>query len=217
MYPSGKMLLSACIVIAAGVCAPPAATAGTYEDLRSAVETENLPDIARLLARGADPDTPDERGNTLLMVAIRHKNTRLVDLLIDAGARLNLRNRHGETAIMLASYGGLYDVVKKLYLRGAEVNHPGWNPLLYAATSGHPKIVRLLLEGGVPVDAASDNGTTALMMAARGNHSDTVRVLLEHGADPNLHNELGGTALQWALAKEYHGTAELLRQNGARD
>lgn len=122
---SRKPFSLACLLLAASLCQPLVAAAGVYEDLRSAVENDQTSEIAKLLARGADPNTPDERGNTLLMVAVRHKNAKLVDLLIDAGARLNLRNKYGETAIMLASYNGLYNIVEKLYVKGAEINHAG--------------------------------------------------------------------------------------------
>lgn len=217
MCSSRKFISAACLLLAAGLCEVPIAAAGVYEDLRWAVDDNNITDVTRLLARGADPNTPDEQGNTLLMVAIRHKNTALADLLIDAGAKLNLRNRYGETAIMLASYNGLGGVVEKLYVKGAEINHKGWNPLLYAASAGHAEIVQLLLDGGVPVNATSDNGTTALMMAARGNHTVTVKVLLKNGADPNIRNEAGGTALQWALARNREEVAELLKSGGAKE
>ena len=155
------------LLLAASLFLATAASAGVYEELRWAVEANNTGDIAKLLARGADPNTPDEQGNTLLMIAVRHKNAELVDMLVNAGAKLNLRNRHGETAIMLASYKGLGNIVETLYVNGAEVNHKGWNPLLYAASGGHARIIELLLEGGVPVNATSDNGTTALMMVQR--------------------------------------------------
>jgi ankyrin repeat protein len=150
------------------------------------------------------------------MVAVSHKNADLVDLLMNAGAKLNLRNRRGETAIMLASYRGFGDIVEKLYIKGAEINHPGWNPLIYAASGGHESIIRLLLDGGVPVNSASDNGTTALMMAARGNHLDAVKVLLERGADPNLRNEWGKTAMDWALSKNNQDMVKLLKVKGGQ-
>lgn len=52
-----------------------------------------------------------------------------------------LRNRYGETAIMLASYDGLYNIVEKFYVKGAEIRCDGWNPLLYAAaTNGYVRI-----------------------------------------------------------------------------
>lgn len=217
MSASRKIFFMASLALFASLCQQPAAVAGVYEDLRWAVEDNNTGDIAKLLAKGADPDTPDAQGNTLLMVAVRNKNAELVDLLINAGARLNLRNRYGETAIMLASYQGLENIVEKLYIKGAEIKHEGWNPLLYAASGGHPQIIRLLLEGGVPINSTSDNGTTPLMMAARGNHVEAASVLLENGADPNISNERGKTALDWALSRNNHEVAELLKTHLAKE
>jgi ankyrin repeat protein len=118
---------------------------------------------------------------------------------------------------MLASYNGLYDIVEKLYVKGAEIKHDGWNPLLYAATNGHTRIIQLLLDGGVPVNSASPNGTTPLMMAARGNHTDAVNVLLKNGADPNLRNDSGKTAVAFALGRNHSQAAELLRSSGAKE
>jgi ankyrin repeat protein len=151
------------------------------------------------------------------MIAVRNKNPELVDILMNAGAKLNLRNRYGESAIMLASYNGLYNIVEKLYIKGAEVKHDGWNPLLYAATNGHARIIQLLLDGGVPINSTSPNGTTPLMMAARGNHTDAVNVLLKNGADPNLRNDAGKTALGFALGRNHSDVAALLRSSGGKE
>ena len=217
MNSSRNSFFAACLLGVASLCLPSMAAAGINEDLRRAVEDNNISDITRLLAKGVDPNSPDEQGNTLFMVVVRQKNTALADLLINAGAKLNLRNKHGETAIMLASYSGLRDIVEKLYIKGAEINHKGWNPLIYAATGGHAKIITLLLDGGVQINSTSPNGTTALMMAVRGNHSDAVKALLKNGADPNIRNEAGGTALKWALAKNRDGIVELLKSSGAKE
>ncbi len=40
----------------------PAAVGGVYEDLRAAAEHNHTSDVAKLLAKGADPNTPDEGG-----------------------------------------------------------------------------------------------------------------------------------------------------------
>ena len=66
------------LIIAAFFLASPA-SAGVYEELRSAVEANHTSDIAKLLAQGADPNTPDEQGNTLLMIAVRNNNPELVN------------------------------------------------------------------------------------------------------------------------------------------
>jgi len=52
--------------------------------------------------------------------------------------------------------------------------------LLEAAYEGRSSEVQKLLEGGVPVSAHNQNGTTAL--------SEVVQILLEHGGDPRLHD-----------------------------
>jgi len=109
-----KPLFMAGLALVVSLSQQPAAVSGVYEDLRSAAENNHTSDVAKLLAKGADPNTPDEGGNTLLMVAVRNNNAELVNMLVNAGAKLNLRNRHGETAIMLASYKGLGKIVETL-------------------------------------------------------------------------------------------------------
>jgi len=197
------------------VCLPFTAVAGVYNDLISAAESGDAPRMAELLARGADPDTPDQHSNTLLMIAVREKSPALVKVLLDAGAKVNQRNRHGETAIMLASLQGEADIVRQLHSKGASINHKGWTPLLYAATNGHEKVVQLLLELGAAIDDTSDNGTSPLMMAVRGGHLAAAEVLLKNGANPNIENEVNGTALRWATNKEQN-LIDLLKRYGAR-
>lgn len=151
------------------------------------------------------------------MVAAQTSNLKLAQSLIDAGANLNIRNKFGETAIMLASYQGQTEMVKQLYLKGAEINHGGWNPLLYAASGGHVETIRLLLNAEVDINSTSDNGTTALMMAVRGNHSDAVSLLLHNGADPSIKNEQGDNALNWAEKRDHQAIVKLLKSHGVSE
>ena len=98
MCASRKFISAAYLLLAAGLCQAPIASAGVYEDLRWAVDDNNITDVTKLLAKGADPNTPDEQGNTLLMVARRHNTTALAELLIHPRSKHNLRNRSCETA-----------------------------------------------------------------------------------------------------------------------
>jgi uncharacterized protein len=90
----------------------------------------------------------------------------------------------------------------------------GLHALVWAARSGNVKLVRLLLDKGVGVDArAQDNGVTALMGAvAAPGHGEVVQLLLGRGADVQAKNVRGSTALMMA------GTlpvAKLLLDKGA--
>jgi len=189
------------------------ARAGIQEDLLWAIENNKLWDVTELLKKGANPDIPNQDGYTPLMIAAQTKNLQLARVLLDAGAKLDTRNKFGETAIMLASYHGQTELVRQLYIKGAEINHHGWNPLIYAASGGHLDILRLLLTGEADINSTSDNGTTALMMAVRGNHVDAVTFLLSNGANPAIRNEHGDNALNWAQKQNHQTLVELLKKH----
>ena len=98
-----------------------------------------------------------------------------------------------------------------LIQRDADINHPGWTSLHYAATGGHASIIQLLLDESAYIDAESPNGTTPLMMAARYGNEKAVRLLLSEGADLNLKNQLGFTALDFAVQGSRPDAIKLLQ------
>jgi ankyrin repeat protein len=59
-----------------------------------------------LINRGMDVNSVDSSGNTLLMQAVQRDNMDLFDYLLKRRARINTRNRNGETALSLAAYKG---------------------------------------------------------------------------------------------------------------
>ena len=187
-----------------------------YDRFIESVAIDRSDDVAALLARGIDPNTVDPNGDPVLLVAARAGFNPTVDLLLRAGAKVDAKNRFGDTAIMVAALGGHLAIVKKLQARGAEINTPGWTPLAYAASTGQTEVVRYLLESGAKVDALSANGTTPLMMAARGGHAATIDLLLAKGADINHQNENGASARAWADRGGFFDIEKSLRQRGAK-
>jgi ankyrin repeat protein len=182
---------------------PFAAQADAYSDMLAAVRAGNLPAIQGLLAKGVDVDSTDRAGSTLLMLAATAGQLESAKVLVEAKAKVDARNQFGD------------QVVEYLLSRGAEVNPPGWTPLMFAAVRGHADIARLLLAKGAKVDASSENGTTALMLAAKEGSLDTVLLLLEHGAAVNLRNLAGATALRMALDGGHKNVANALLRAGA--
>lgn len=196
----------------AGIAA--CAHASSHEEFFTAIRRDNASDLQRLLQRGFDPNTIDEKGQTGMTLALRLDSLRAVQALL--GARkinVNARNAQGETALMLASIKGHVELVKALLARDADVNQTGWTPLHYAASgtlAQQTDVVALLLEHHAYIDAGSPNGTTPLMMAAQYGTDACAQLLLSEGADPTLKNQQGLTAVDFALRAEREELAHTL-------
>ena len=80
------------------------------------------------------------------------------------------------------------------------------NPRLFrlqqAAAAGHNDVVTEVVEAGLLVDAAAEDGRTALIIAAAADQAATVRILLSMGASPRarIHGD-GLTAAHIAAAR----------------
>ena len=195
---------------------PVFAQAGAYEDMEEAMIRQDPSAIIDLLKRGVDVNTVDREGNSLLTQAVKRDLPEAVDYLMAHRARLNPRNKHGETAVSIAAYTGKLAYVKKLVEAGAEVNYYGWPPLAYAAYNGHLDIVDYLIKRGAEVNAKTGNGSTALFFASRFGHIDVVHLLLKNQADPTVENENRETAVDWALKSANTDIEAILREAGGR-
>ena len=177
------------------------ARAGAFDDFFRAVRTNNPQGVSELLARGFDPNTHEESGQSALTLAVREGAGQVVDTLLShPQLDLNAPNRAGETALMLAALKGDLALVRRLTERGAAINRPGWSALHYAASGPEPEVVAWLLERGAALDARSPNGTTALMMAAGYGNEQSAELLLARQASTDARNERGLTAADFARA-----------------
>jgi uncharacterized protein len=186
--------------------------AGSYDDFFKAIHFDQVQEVQKLLRRGIDPNSPNEKGVPALLVALQSGSFKTAILLAqEPQTRVEVSNPSNESALMMAAINNQLEVATVLIERGAEVNRKGWTPLHYAATRGHIAMMRLLLENSAYIDAESPNGTTPLMMAAYYAPPLAVKLLLEEGADPTLRNQAKATALDMALANERKQSAYYLR------
>lgn len=191
-----------------------AAWAGSHEDFFVAIQRDNGSAIQALLRRGFDPNTPDANGQVGITLALKLGSLRAVQALLAApNLKVEARNKHDESALMLAALKGHTEIVKALMARDADVNKTGWTPLHYAASgteAQHLTILALLLEQHAYIDAASPNGSTPLMMAAMYGTREAVQLLLDEGADPLLKNQLGLSASDFALRADRQDMADAI-------
>ena len=190
----------------------------TYDgvDFFRAVNVDNADAVARMLAAGLDPNQLDPRGQPALIVALQGESLKVAKVLWDAkGIDVDIRNRVGETPLMMAALKAEVDAAGALVAHGAKVQKDGWSPLHYAATGGSAAIVKLLLSKGATLETRSPNGTTPLMMAARYGNEEAVDALLAAGADRTLKNDLGMDAADFATSAGREKLAARLKPGAA--
>ena len=151
----------------------------------------------RMIASGANVNTPGPDGTTAVMYAAANDDVELVRALIRAGANVKLKNQLGTSAITEAAIIGSAPVIDALLKAGADPNtkNPeGETPLMAVARSGNVAAARLLLEARADVNAKETfGGQSALMWAAAQSQAEMVKLLAANGADLNAR----GVVRQW--------------------
>jgi ankyrin repeat protein len=119
--------------------------------------------------------------------AARAGHVARLEELLRRGADVNARDRHGQTAVMLAAHAGHSAAVELLARAGADLNHTakfGLPALMLAVVAGHVETAAALIEAGADVTIVSAGapgfaGRTARDLAvARGY--DRLVDLIDH-------------------------------------
>jgi uncharacterized protein len=104
--------------------------------------------------------------------------------LLRAGADVDARDRHGQTAVMLAAHRGHRDVVEALVAAGADLNvvaKYSLTALMLAVVAGHPAVARTLTRAGADLGV---RGTGAPGFAGKTAYDlAVVREMVELYAD----------------------------------
>jgi ankyrin repeat protein len=130
--------------------------------------------------------------------------------LLQGGARVNVQDRSGRTAVYWAAKNNYAEVVEILLDGGADPNLTGptvGTPLYVAASRGAIEAAKVLMSRGANLEERF-KGYTALHVAAMMNNSGMVRTLVEGGADVGSLNVEGKKALDYAVQ---NGNVELQR------
>lgn len=176
--------------------------------------------IAILLLPASPAYTTDEIYedlNTALFDEIKRGRTKHVLALLQQGARIEARDRMGNTPLLLAARTARSKLVKKLIEMGANINHQnliGSTAILRAATADRAKNVVILLDAGAEFKVRNNKGLTPITAAAFNGDEDIFELLLARGADPNVMDNSQKTALVYAAAKGFDTIVSSLLNTG---
>ena len=130
-------------------------------------------------------------GSTALNLASRGGHTQVMQILLDRGANVSIRDEDDVEPLFFASEEGHTDAVKLLIKHKANVHRgSSWlaTPVLAASMAGHADVVHVLLKAGadanmcdnaISLGAPGSAGELPLHNAMYFGHPDTVRVLAE--------------------------------------
>lgn len=121
--------------------------------LQHASQKGNIELTRLLLKAGAEVDAAPSTylwdSFTPLMLAVQAQKADLVDLLVSAGANVNMENQGGDTALILATKLGNIDLVRNLIRAGADVNSTdgvGERVFRLAVDTGSTELIKCILD-----------------------------------------------------------------------
>jgi ankyrin repeat protein len=210
-----------------------------WTPLQHAVRHRRKDSVACLIELGSKVDarSRDGRGITALMLSAEKGDDQILSLLLHAGAKVNLADEEGRTALHYAAANCHLDAVNLLIGHHASAPRSASeirSLLFIPALRGRPDVIQAIGGSGADFSECGDlltmaagngdiesitflleqgvdvNGAGhALIHAAAGNHETIVRMLLAAGADltATLRNK---TAIQWAREHGHRRIVKIL-------
>ena len=181
------------------------------DDLRYAAKHGNIDDLTAILDN--NPTILDEQrvgsssvlvsaggnGRTALMAAAGEGHVPIVELLLNRGCDVNLKDRGGWTALTWAANRGRVNVCELLLKKNCKVDlqdEEGQTALEKAAYFGYAAIVELLLNYKCNINKQDEDGESALTLAAYRGNTPVVELLISHPkCKIDIQNKVGATAL----------------------
>ena len=193
--------------------------ADAIRPLSVAVHLEYIEIAQILLDKGADPNGIDIDRSTPLSYALLHGSEKMVKILLNK-ARLDSRDRLGDTPIWIAADSGDQIIVRLLLEWGADPNEVAINrstALEQAVWRGAEEVVWELLEVGASTNGTGINGRNPLEMAIWNGDVAIVELLLDFGAVCNRDSVGGNSPLILAIESEQLDVISALLDRGAEE
>ncbi|XP_076034535.1 uncharacterized protein LOC143021130 [Oratosquilla oratoria] len=162
-------------------------------------------------------DDKDKEGFTALHYAIMKRSVTCVQLLITAGASVNITTKQHMTSLHLAADACNTQLCELfLSLEASQVNQENGEkelPLHLAASRGSVQCCNILLRKGSMVSGQDSKGRTPVHLAAQKNHMECIQLLARKGAFLRAKDNEGRTALHYAAESGSLNSCRILVHN----
>ena len=201
--------------------------------------------LRTILAHGIDVNLRGYRQRTALMWAAVRGHLTSLQILLDNGADLHIKNK-GWTSLMYAAENNHPEIVAELLARGADekaVNIDGESAMhlaeecnnhdvvrmlkasgneeilnqemVTAAKEGKEKLVTGIIRAGADLETKDKHNDTGLHLSALNGHESVVRVILQNGIGVNIRGYDDWTPLHSAAQSGHFRIAKLLMDHKA--
>jgi ankyrin repeat protein len=161
-------------------------------------------------------------------MAIRKHNFEAINLLLKAGANINVRDGihtplsliHDQLSspIETEAKEKFRDILTQLYAHGAHVDTPGdtigWTPLQLTMNFHDTKFyishAKKLIALGAKLDVQDNVGRTPVMIASALGRLQSLKLLAKEGADLNVTDKYGWSALMLAVYNNHFDVVRAL-------
>ncbi|XP_035519365.1 transient receptor potential cation channel subfamily A member 1-like [Morone saxatilis] len=182
--------------------------------------------LDQVISDGADPNSSDRYGQTILHEVSRAWSVDVMRFFLDRGSDLHRPDQFGITALHVASALDYQDMVQFLLDQKADPEArtllDQQTPLHYAAKNEAIGSIRLLLQNGASISCTDYKHRTPLQLAANMERSEAARLLLELGAEAGIKDSDGQLCITALIGRmspvallalsQFHVTDRMTRQ-----
>ena len=180
---------------------------------------------AMLLKETSNIDAIDETGNTALAVAMERGFEKAVEFLVNSGARVDLRERHGQEVFLLLTGRDWHSVAEIVARKAREtfsenddsVKQDQVELLLAAYYGDTTRIQQEVAQTRINLTMEERNvSAVALFIAIECGHVQSVDSLLAAGVNVESRDSMGDTSLHRATRRKNEALMRLLLERGAK-
>ena len=182
----------------------------TEKEFFRAIRMEDGQVTNAFLQAGIDPNATNEDGETALVYAIREKDPKIAEILIEK-ADINKQDKKGNSPLHTAILQEKFELADLLIEKNADVNVTGLyrtvknqSPLYQAIIKGNFDLAKKLLEKKADPNITDSEGSFPLaeVVIRSDANPEFIKLMLENGADVNKQEKNGSTALLYVASNK---------------